>query len=149
MTKQILCAMAAAAVSLLPSTVSTVAADQFDPMQCSVKVEYSLNNTVRLLYERDFVVGPDATYSDDFSTFTRFRFFDALLTQEDNVPVVNIAFDSDVSVFSGVAFRADLKVVDETHGSTTKGVNEFFTSATGAAGSHRTKYDLTCRRADQ
>ncbi|MEQ1736475.1 MAG: hypothetical protein ABL886_08730, partial [Rhodoglobus sp.] len=32
-------------------------ADQIDPMQCSVRVEYSLNNTVRLLYERDFVVG--------------------------------------------------------------------------------------------
>jgi hypothetical protein len=75
-----------------------------------------LNDVSRLSYVRDFVVSVDTPFSEDFSTATRFRFFDAFLCYEGNVPVVSIVFDADVSVFSAVDFKANLKVHDQSKG---------------------------------
>jgi hypothetical protein len=145
MSRSILLASIAALTLAAPVVAH---ADATDPQACSVTVEYSLNNVLRLSYQKDFVVAVDAPFSDDFSTATRFRFFDAFLTVEDGVPLVSIAFDADVSVFNAVAFGAELKVTDPRHGSSTSGNSGFFTSVPGAAGSHRTAYTLTCQRAN-
>ena len=122
-------------------------AAQVDVMACDVQVTYSLNNVPSLSYAMSFQVAPDAPFSDDFSTATRFRFFDATMTVEDGVPVVSIVFDADVSVFNTVDFGASLKVRDRNKGETTSGNNSFFSSLPGVAGAHRTEYTLSCQRA--
>lgn len=132
-----------AAVLAAPSAAH--AADDA-PLSCSVSVTYTLNNAALLTYERSFVVGLDAPYAEDFSTPTRFRTFDAAVSIDGGDPVVAISFDADVSVFNAVAFDASLRVRGRT-GSSTSGQSAFFSSATGAAGSHRTGYTLSCARA--
>lgn len=54
------------------------------------------------------------------------------MTVEENVPVVTIALDADVSVFNSVGFTAALKVRDESHGESLNGQSAFFSSAPGA-----------------
>lgn len=145
MSRTLATALVLAAAALAAPTAAH--ADEVDPMACSIAVDYTLNNSLRLQYRRDFVVALDAPFSDDFSTATRFRFFDAALSVENGRPVVSVSFDADISVFSAVAFGAELVIHDPTHGDTTTGSSGFFTSVPGAAGGHRTVYDLTCARA--
>ena len=140
--------LAASAVAALLSAPAVAKADTLtDIMACSVNVEYSRNNSVRLTYVKDFQVSLNTPYSDDFSNTLRFRFFDANMTVEDGLPVVHIAFDADVDTFNAVAFGAELRVRDTSKGETTQGNSGFFTSVPGAAGSHRTIYTLTCQKA--
>jgi hypothetical protein len=142
-----------ASLALLFSALSMQAAAESgtnpanDTMDCSVSVEYKRNNVSRLVYTKDFTVAPDAPFSDDFSTATRFRFFDATVARVDGTPEVAVVFDADVDTFNTVDFGAVLKVHDESKGETQTGDNAFFTSATGASGSHRTAYTLTCAKA--
>jgi hypothetical protein len=118
-----------------------------DTMDCSIAVEYKRSNVPRLVYQKSFRVAPDAPFTDDFSTATRLRFFDATVSRVDGVPEVAVVFDADVDVFNAVDFGAVLKVHDESGGETQTGDNSFFTSVPGAAGSHRTSYVLNCARA--
>lgn len=138
------CASLAALVATAPSAAH---ADQVDPMACVVTVDYTLNNQSRLSYTKDFVVGVGSPFSDDFSTATRFRFFDARLDDVGGDPVVSFVFDADVSTFNAVQTQGSLKIKDQTHGESTSGVNAFFSSLPGVAGAHRTTYNITCQRA--
>lgn len=140
-----LAATAAALAGLAAPAVSHAA--QIEPQQCTVSIVYSLSNTPRLTYDRTFVVGLDSPYSEDFSTATRFRFFDAFLIDDNGTPVVTIAFDSDVSVFNAVNFTAATKIKDQTKGESDSGSQGFFSSVPGAAGSHITTWTLSCVRA--
>ena len=137
----------AAAIAGVLALPTLAAAAQTDTMACAVSIEYSLNNVTTLTYNKGFEVGVDATFTDDFSTATRFRFFDAFLNYEAGVPTVTIVFDADVSVFNAVDFDAALQVRDQSNGTSTTGTNSFFSSVPGAAGAHRTRYTLTCLRA--
>lgn len=136
--------MSALAVVMIGAPTVASAAEN-DPMACTVDVKYFQNNTLRLTYTKEFQVAVDAPYTDDFSTATRFRFFDSRLSYENGIPVVWISWDADVNVFNAVAFQATLKVTDETHGETTTGRSGFFGSSVG---SNATDYTLTCKRAD-
>lgn len=118
-----------------------------DTMSCQVSVTYKRSNVLRLTYEKDFLVSPDAPYTDDFSNSIRFRFFDATVQRVNGIPEVSVVFDADVDTFNAVDFGTTLKVKDESNGETQTGNNTFFTSVPGAAGSHRTDYTLTCKRA--
>lgn len=118
-----------------------------DIMACTISVEYKRSNVSRLVYARDFVVGPNSPYTDDFSTATRLRFFDATVARVDNMPQVAVVFDADVDTFNSVQFGETLKVRDASNGETQSGHNTFFSSVAGASGSHRTDYTLTCKRA--
>lgn len=118
-----------------------------DAMACTVSVVYKRSGTIRMTYDKSFVVAPDAPFSDDFSTATRFRFFDASVERIDGAPQVAVVFDADVDVFNAVDFGVALKVRDESNGETLAGNTSFFSSVPGAAGAHRTDYTLTCRRA--
>lgn len=112
-----------------------------DPLACTVSVTTTLNGTTALVYNQQFSVSTTAAYFEDFSTATRFRFFDASVTIENGLPVVAISLDADVSVFDTVDFTASVKVRD-AHGETTSGTNAFFTSNRAI----RTAYTLTCAR---
>jgi hypothetical protein len=131
------------AVLLLPQAAQAAGNDTF---ACTVSVEYTLNNVSTLTYVRAFQVGPTAPYSEDFSTATRFRFFDASVADVGGVPVVSIIFDADVSVFNTVDFGAKLKVRDR-NGESTSGDNAFFTSGPTGGSAHRTNWSLSCSRA--
>lgn len=137
-------AMSALVAGLILSVPAAAAADQIEAQACVVNVEYFQGTALRLTYAKEFQVGVDAPFSDDFSTATRFRFFDAWLTADNGVPVVTISFDADVNVFNAVAFQASLKVQDQTHGETTTGRTGFFGSQVG---SNTTNYTVTCQRA--
>lgn len=139
MTKSIALAAVAFAVLAAPSLAS---AAPTDPQTCTVAVTTTLNNTTSLVYNQTFTVSTTTPYFDDFSTATRFRFFDASMTIVDNVPVVAISLDADVSVFDTVDFTTSLKVRD-SHGESTSGTNAFFTSNRAV----RTSYSLDCARA--
>ncbi|MEQ1515095.1 MAG: hypothetical protein ABL931_01240 [Usitatibacteraceae bacterium] len=138
---------AAVAGFAVPAVAASGSNPANDTMACSVSVDYLRSGVVRLSYVKDFEVSPDAPFTDDFSNAIRFRFFDASVVREAGVPVVSVVFDADVDVFNAVDFGAVLKVKDESNGETQVGNNTFFTSVPGAAGSHRTNYSLTCKRA--
>lgn len=116
-----------------------------DTMACTVSVEHKRGNVTNLVYTRDFVVAPSAPYSDDFSTATRFRFFDATVARVNGNPEVAFVFDADVDVFNAVNFGSVLRVHDESGGETLTGSSSFFGS--GNVGSQRSFYTLTCKRA--
>lgn len=116
-----------------------------DTMACDITVEHMRGNVMSLTYTRDFLVAPSTPYSDDFSTATRFRFFDATVERIDGSPVVTFIFDADIDVFNSVNFGSALKVRDENKGESLSGTSSFFGS--GTTGSHRSFYTLTCKRA--
>lgn len=118
-----------------------------DIIACSVSVQYSRSNNVTLNYVRDFEVTVTAPYSEDFSTATRLRFFDAVLSYDTGIPSVKILFDADVDVFNAVQFTETLDIHDLSKGNTLSGEHNFFSSVPGAAGRHRTKYSVTCAKA--
>ena len=137
--------IASIAVAGLVCSFAASAADT-DAMECSVAVNFT-SSAGSLTYAKVFEVSPAAPFSDDFSTRTRFKFFDATVAIESGIPVVSIFFDADVSVFNAVSFEASLKVRDQSNGETTSGNNGFYSSIPGAGGSNRTDYTLSCKRA--
>ena len=103
--------IASVTVAGLVSSFAASAADT-DAMECSVAVNFT-SGAGSLTYAKVFEVSPAAPFSDDFSTLTRFKFFDATVAIESGIPVVSIFFDADVSVFNAVSFEASLKVRDQ------------------------------------
>ena len=137
------------ALALSMTAIGTATASGVpDAMNCSVTVTYALSGVPRLAYTKDFTVTTATRFSDDFSTATRIRWFDASLALDNGTPVVAMHFDADVSPFNAVSFDASLRVKDERHGETSSGSNSFYSSVPGAAGAHKTDYALTCWRAD-
>lgn len=112
-----------------------------DAFACSVTIEHVQNGVTRLAYVKDFVVSAAAPFSDDFSTSTRFRFFDATLSFDGGVPVVGIRLDADVDVFDTAALRTSLKVRDQ-NGESTSGTHELANSTVALI----TSYTLSCAK---
>jgi hypothetical protein len=119
-------------------------AAQNDPVSCSVSVDYVPNGVLREHYQKDFVVDTATPFSDDFSTVTRFKFFDATTQKVSGVSTANIAYFNDVGVFNSIDFRAKLNLRDD-RGETTDGSYTFFTLLPASA-EHTTNYSLTCKR---
>jgi len=140
-TKRLLFASISAGCLAIP--FSAIAA-QNDPVSCSVSIDYVLNGVLREHYQKEFVVDTATPFSDDFSTFTRFKFFDATTQKVSGVSTVNIAYFNDVGVFNSVDFRTKLTLRDDRT-ETTDGSYTFFASLPGSA-SHTTNYTLTCKR---
>jgi hypothetical protein len=113
---------------------------------CSVSVNYLLNGVVRAPYQKDFVIAPGVVFEDDFSTFTRFRIFDASsrLEADTKSTTVSISYYNDVGVFEAIDFNTELQLRDDRTPETTSGTHTYWSSL-GVAGSHTTSYALTCR----
>ncbi len=141
----LLIAAAATALTTPAMAESGSSNEANDTMACTVTVEHKRGNVTNLVYTRDFVVAPSTPYSDDFSTATRFRFFDATVARVNGSPEVVFVFDADVDVFNAVNFGSVLRVHDESGGETLTGSSSFFGS--GTTGSQRSFYTLTCKRA--
>jgi hypothetical protein len=125
-----------------------VYASQSDSVACSVGVSYVLNGVLRESYQKDFVVSPTAAYSDDFSTFIRFKFFDATTHRDGGASVVDVSYFSDVGVFDSVDFSTKLVLRDDKSAETATGSHTFYTSRPASA-AHATSYNLTCQRLKQ
>ncbi len=123
-----------------------VSASELRAVSCSVSVDYSLNRVVRSTYQKDFVIAPGAAFSDDFSTATRFRYFDASTQLVDGDTVVSVSYFNDVGVFDSVDFGTTLTLRNGREIETINGGNSFFTSRPSSA-EHRTNYTLSCGRA--
>ncbi len=140
------CVLAVMAALAIGAPSAARAASSNDPQLCSINVEYAQGNVVRLTYQKQFTVSVDKPFSDDFSTATRFRFFDAWVTVDARgIPVVAVSWDADVNVFNAMAFQANLTVTDQTHGESTQGRAGFFGSSVG---SNTANYFLTCQKAN-
>lgn len=115
-------------------------------VSCSVDVNYLLNDVVRAPYHKDFVVIPGETFEDDFSTFTRFKIFDAStrLEADNKTTTVSISYYNDVGVFEAVDFNTELKLRNDKAPESTSGTSTYWSSL-GVAGSHTTSYVLTCQ----
>lgn len=114
------------------------------PVTCSVKIDYKVNGALRYVYSKDFVVSPNAPFEDDFSTFTRERFFSATAREvSDGRTTVDVGYYNDVGVFEYVDLGTNVTVRNERE-ETTTGSSSYFTSL-GTAGEHTTDYTLTCR----
>lgn len=126
--------------------MNVVSAAEPRSVSCSVSVDYLLNGVVRAPYQKEFVVNPGVVYEDDFSTFTRFRFFTASTRlDEAGKTVVEMSYYNDVGVFDAVDFSTELTIHDENNGETTSGSHTYWSSL-GIAGNHTTEYSLTCKR---
>jgi hypothetical protein len=122
-----------------------VNASELRSVSCSVTINYLVNDVLRAPYQKDFILTPGAVFTDDFSTVTRFRFFDAATHLDDGDTVVTISYFNDVGVFEFVDFRTRLKIRDDGKVETNSGTHTYFTSL-GTAGEHTTDYTLACAR---
>lgn len=142
MLKKLLVSIAAAGLAVSMNAN----ASELRAVACSVSVDYSLNRVVRSTYHKDFVIALGVAFSDDFSTVTRFRFFDASTQLVNGDTVVSISYFNDVGVFDSVDFGTTLTLRNGRDAETTTGSNSFFTSRPASA-EHRTNYTLSCSRA--
>ena len=120
-------------------------AAELRPITCSVSIDYLLDNVVRAPYQKSFVINPGVPFSDDFSTFTRFRFLDASTHLEGESTVVTIDYYNDVGVFEAVSLRTKVAVIDDKIDQVSTGSHTYWTEL-GVAGDHTTNYTLACRR---
>lgn len=136
-----------AIAALAASTLAPIAAhaEEVKPVACTVTVDYLVNSVLRSTYTKDFVVTPGTTFSDDFSTFTRFGFFDAWTGLDaSGKTTVSISFYRDVGVFDYIDLRTGLTLRDGKSESTS-GQSSYFTSL-APAGEKTTRYALSCNR---
>lgn len=115
---KILLSLTAVAVITVATSLSQVAeAAKPTSIACTINVvstSHANNGTVvsTETYQQSFVVTEAVPFSDDFSTFTRFKFFDASLTKANGISTVAISWFADVSVFNAVDFSTSLKILN-------------------------------------
>ena len=119
-------------------------ADAPQVLSCSVRIDYRVNGQPRAPYRKDFTVTPGDPWEDDFSTFTRERFFRATARIEQGRTVVDVAYDNDLANFEYASLEASLKLGENEPVGTVRGTDTAFTSL-GTAGERTTEYTLTCR----
>lgn len=135
----------AAAAVLLAATLAPAAYAQALTASCDVNIQYLLNGVVSDTYARTFQVSEGVPYSEDFSTATRFKFFDAAFAREAAQGRVSISYYNDVGVFSTVQLNTSLVMRKRTGIETTSGDHTYSTSQ-GAAGNHETRWTLSCSK---
>ena len=115
------------------------------PVACSVSIDYYLNGVLRAPYQKDFVVRPGVAFEDDFSTATRFNFFEATTRQEGNDTVVSISLFRDVGVFDGIDLRTEVVLRNGNDRAEARGNNALITSRPTNL-DHQTFYTVSCER---
>ncbi len=124
---------------------SLVEAKVPDPVQCSMTADYSINDVVRAPFQHDFAFVPGDVYDFDFSTATRFRYFQAQAAiDERGRTIVSINYYNDVGVFTFVELDTKVTIANNNEDFVSEGESTFFTSL-GPAGEHTTRYVLSCR----
>ncbi len=94
----------------------------------------------RETYQKEFALRAGETYSDDFSTRFRFKFFDASHQKVDGVSTIAVNWFADVTVFNSVDFNTSVTLSNGQKSGKSEGNHNFYTSNS----STRTTYSLTC-----
>lgn len=86
-----------------------------ESVTCTMNIVNTIHNATGAVvstetYQRDFVVSEGVPYSEDYSTRTRFKFFDATLTRNNGETIVAISWFADVSVFNSVDLATAIKL---------------------------------------
>lgn len=118
------------------------AAAQGNSLACNIQVNVT-GGTPGDAYVRDFVLQQGVAFTDDFSTPTRQRSFDAVMAREGSNWVVSINYFNDIGVFDALGFSTRLTVTSGT--TTTTGTTDFATSLPSAR-RYVAAYTLSCRR---
>ncbi len=140
--KEIIALAIAAAGLASPLAVSAKAPD---PVQCSMTADYSINRVLRVPFQHDFIFTPGQVYDFDFSSVTRFRYFQAQATLDARGrTVVMVNYYNDVGVFTFVELGTTVTIHNNNEDFLSEGKSTFFTSL-GTAGEHTTDYALRCR----
>lgn len=91
-------------------------------------------------YQREFTLVDGQLYSEDFSTPTRFKFFDADMSTTNGVSTINMYWFADVTVFNSVEVSTTVSLGRGRKDDTSSGTHILYTST----GSTRTSFSLSC-----
>ena len=91
------------------------------------------------VYHKEFVLQEGGAFFDDFSTRTRFKFFNASLQKSDGECSVGINWFADVTVFNSVDFNTSVMLADGQKSGKVAGDNTVYTSN----GSTTTRFSLS------
>src|SRR3954465_476086 len=92
------------------------------------------------VYQNEFILREGESFSDDFSTRTRFKFLDASFEKDGGERTVSVDWFADVTVFNSVEFSTAVTLEGGNKSGKAVGDHTFFTSN----GSTRTTYTLRC-----
>jgi len=125
---------------------STVArADGGDGVSCVMDVVVETRNQTgtvvsQEVYQKAFVLQEGQSFFDDFSTRTRFKFFNASLQKENGDKTVAINWFADVTVFNSVDFDTSVTLSDGQKSGKATGRHTLYTSTSSTT----TTYSLVC-----
>ncbi len=91
-------------------------------------------------YQNSFVLQDGDLFSDDFSTVTRFKFFNAGMSKANGESIVTVDWFADVTVFNAVDFNSTVVLSGNQKVGKTIGEHTFYTSGSAT----RTKFSLVC-----
>jgi hypothetical protein len=128
------------AVATLPATAQAAVTSA----SCTLKADYSLNNSLVEAFAHSFIVNEGTAYEYDFSTTTRQKSMLATIARTGNRSTVTVDYFNDVGTF--VAIEVDTSVSMQNVGQigSTSGSHKFYTSQ-GVVGTHATVWSLTCK----
>jgi hypothetical protein len=92
------------------------------------------------VYSKEFFLREGESFSDDFSTRTRFKFLDATFEKNDGERTVSVNWFADVTVFNSVEFSTAVTLERGDKSGKAVGDHILFTSN----GSTRTTFTLRC-----
>lgn len=119
-------------------------ADKDSGVTCFVDVVVETRGSTgaisRESYQKAFVLTEGGSFSDDFSTRTRFKFFDAFLEKVDGANTISINWYADVTVFNSVDFDTSVVLANGQKSGTSSGRHTFYTSGSSTT----TYFTLTC-----
>ncbi len=105
-----------------------------------VETRGSTGTVLRETYQKEFVLADGVPFFDDFSTRTRFKFFDASLSKENGDSTISINWYADVTVFNSVDFDTSVVLSDGQKSGRSTGRHTFYTSGSSTT----TYFTLTC-----
>lgn len=128
------------AVAALPATAQAAVSSA----SCTLKADYSLNNSLVEAFAHSFIVNEGTAYEYDFSTVTRQKAMFATLARTGNRSTVSVNYFNDVGTFVAIEVdtSASMQNVGQVGGQS--GSHKFYTSQ-GVVGTHATVWSLTCK----
>ena len=131
--------------SVLLSQADTVRAGKDNGVFCVMDVVVESRNSTGTVigteqYHQEFDLEEGGIYSEDFSTRTRFKFFDASSQKTNGENQISISWFADVTVFNSVDLNTSVILGNGQKSGVSTGNNTVYTSS----GSTKTIYTLNC-----
>ena len=131
---------------LSAATPATAVADGGGGFACVVDVVVETKSSTGLVvgrevYHKEFTLDEGATLFDDFSTRTRFKFFNAAVQKLDGDVTLAINWFADVSVFNSVDFDTEVTLSNGQKSGVSTGRHTLYLSSSSIT----TTYRLSCK----